>query len=152
MHARSFAPILARFTTVDPVRGDPRRPQSFNLFAYVQGSPVKYADPKGLEIALGTENASAGDLEKAERDCRVRRSIPDLKAKEHSFLGLFKWTSYSVGTTNAAALAASGNVGKALGEWIGSSKTLDFKWGRSEATNLGEGRRHGMAASAQRSQ
>ena len=49
MHARSYNPDILRFISLDPLRGDPRRPQSFNLFAYVQGNPANYTDPLGLQ-------------------------------------------------------------------------------------------------------
>jgi len=48
MHARSFNPNILRFLSADPLRGDPHRPQSFNLFAYVSGNPVNFVDPFGL--------------------------------------------------------------------------------------------------------
>ncbi len=49
MHARSYMPFLGRFTSVDLLRGDPHSPQSFNLFAYVQGNPLNFLDPSGLD-------------------------------------------------------------------------------------------------------
>jgi RHS repeat-associated protein len=48
MHARFYNPNLARFISTDLLRGDPHSPQSFNLFAYVQGNPVDRFDPLGL--------------------------------------------------------------------------------------------------------
>ncbi|MEW6336912.1 MAG: hypothetical protein AB1625_05860 [Acidobacteriota bacterium] len=41
-------PGLARFLVPDALRGDPRRPQTFNLFAYVTGNPSTYTDPWGF--------------------------------------------------------------------------------------------------------
>jgi len=48
MHSRSYLPYLARFTSVDLVRGEVRSPQSLNLFAFVRGNPVSRLDPLGL--------------------------------------------------------------------------------------------------------
>jgi len=49
MHARTYWPSLGRFISVDPLRGDPRRPQSFNLFGYVEGRVTTFVDPWGLQ-------------------------------------------------------------------------------------------------------
>lgn len=48
MHARHYGPILARFTSLDLVRGSARRPQSWNLFAYAGNNPIVAVDPFGL--------------------------------------------------------------------------------------------------------
>jgi RHS repeat-associated protein len=140
MHARYYNPNVARFLSVDPVRGNPRKPQTFNLYAYVAGNPLRFVDPTGRTIELGTNlNQATEDLEKLRGIAGDGGKYLTLQSKKHSFLGLFKWTSYSVGTSNAGALAGSGNVGRALGEWIGASQALNFKWGASEATNIGGG-------------
>ena len=49
MHARTYWPSLGRFMSVDPLRGTPSRPQSFNLFGYVEERPVSFIDPWGLQ-------------------------------------------------------------------------------------------------------
>jgi hypothetical protein len=49
MHARHYNFNIGRFLTLDPVRGDPAAPQSFNLFAYVRNNPVNFVDPLGLD-------------------------------------------------------------------------------------------------------
>jgi len=51
MHARTYSMHMARFLSADPLRGSPRRPQSFNLFGYVEANPVRYWDPFGLSAA-----------------------------------------------------------------------------------------------------
>ncbi|MBI5737924.1 MAG: hypothetical protein HY997_18845 [Mycolicibacterium neoaurum] len=51
MHARYYNLNLGRFLSPDPVRGDARSPQSFNLFGYVKNSPVTLIDPLGLSVA-----------------------------------------------------------------------------------------------------
>jgi RHS repeat-associated protein len=47
LHARYYNPTIARFLSIDPVRGNPRTPQSWNLYAYVQNNPVNATDPDG---------------------------------------------------------------------------------------------------------
>ncbi len=49
MHARYYNPNIARFISADPLRGSPHSPQSFNLFAYVEGSPTNRFDALGLQ-------------------------------------------------------------------------------------------------------
>ena len=48
--------------SADPIRGDPHSPQSFNLFAYVQGSPVVFVDPFGLQALNGISGGTSFDL------------------------------------------------------------------------------------------
>ncbi|MGC8917665.1 MAG: RHS repeat-associated core domain-containing protein, partial [Thermoanaerobaculum sp.] len=43
-----------RFLSPDPLRGDPRSPQSLNLFAYVKGNPLNFVDPDGREVKVVT--------------------------------------------------------------------------------------------------
>jgi RHS repeat-associated protein len=49
MHARQFSTLTARFMSCDPVLGNPHSPQTWNLYSYVLGNPLKYVDPFGLE-------------------------------------------------------------------------------------------------------
>ncbi|MFQ5719265.1 MAG: RHS repeat-associated core domain-containing protein, partial [Acidobacteriota bacterium] len=51
MLARYYAGAQARFLTPDPVRGKAASPQSWNRYAYVRNSPMRFADPQGLEPA-----------------------------------------------------------------------------------------------------
>ncbi len=62
MHARYYNSNIARFISADPLRGDPHSPQSFNLFAYVQGSPVVFVDPFGLQALNGISGGTSFDL------------------------------------------------------------------------------------------
>jgi len=49
MHARYDVPQWGRFLSPDPVLGDPRVPQSWNRYAYVQNNPINHTDPTGTE-------------------------------------------------------------------------------------------------------
>jgi RHS repeat-associated protein len=60
LHARYQTFNLGRFLSLDPVRGDRTRPQSFNLFAYVSNNPINRTDPLGLLEATTTPQASGG--------------------------------------------------------------------------------------------
>jgi RHS repeat-associated protein len=48
-HARSHDFGLGRFLSPDVVGGTPRDPQSWNRYAYVGNSPLKFTDPNGRE-------------------------------------------------------------------------------------------------------
>jgi RHS repeat-associated protein len=51
--ARYYRADLGRFTTVDPVSITPERllnPQRLNRYAYAINNPLRYVDPKGLDI------------------------------------------------------------------------------------------------------
>jgi RHS repeat-associated protein len=50
MHARYCSPTIGRLFTTDPIPGDRRRPQSWNLYGYVENNPVSYTDPTGLDL------------------------------------------------------------------------------------------------------
>jgi RHS repeat-associated protein len=47
-HYRMFSSTQGRWLSKDPVPGQPCTPQSMNLYAYVQNTPTKFVDPKGL--------------------------------------------------------------------------------------------------------
>jgi RHS repeat-associated protein len=54
MHARYYSPTLGRFISVDPLRGDPGDPQSWNRYVYVEGGPLLYVDPTGRNAVEGS--------------------------------------------------------------------------------------------------
>jgi RHS repeat-associated protein len=52
MHARYYNPSFGRFLEVDPVEGDdPRNPQSWNRYSYVENRPIGSIDPAGMAAA-----------------------------------------------------------------------------------------------------
>ncbi len=55
MHARHCSPITGRFLSVDPVNSaKPKVPQTWNKYAYAADNPLKYIDPDGKELRLGS--------------------------------------------------------------------------------------------------
>jgi RHS repeat-associated protein len=54
---RYYGNVQGRFMTPDPYRAtatspsDPKTPQSWNRYAYVQGDPINYNDPKGQDLS-----------------------------------------------------------------------------------------------------
>jgi RHS repeat-associated protein len=48
MHARYYSPATGRFLSIDPLRGNPRNPQSLNRYTYVMNNSISYIDPQGL--------------------------------------------------------------------------------------------------------
>ncbi len=49
MHARYYTPEWGRFLSVDRGRPDPKKPQSWNRYAYTMNNPINNTDPDGLE-------------------------------------------------------------------------------------------------------
>jgi RHS repeat-associated protein len=60
MHARHYSPLSGRFLSVDPSGDNPRKPQSWNRYAYVRDNPIGLTDPTGrcLEDACIGEGAA----------------------------------------------------------------------------------------------
>lgn len=45
--ARFYDPLIGRFVTRDPVRGDPRNPVTLNPYVYANANPTFFVDPTG---------------------------------------------------------------------------------------------------------
>ncbi len=53
MHARTYVPMLGRFTRPDPsTKFSLVNPQSLNRYSYVMNNPVKFVDPTGMTFIL----------------------------------------------------------------------------------------------------
>jgi RHS repeat-associated protein len=57
MHARHFSPVTGRFLRIDTLQGKPKRPQTWNRYAYAAGNPLRYVDPNGKEVVEATFRA-----------------------------------------------------------------------------------------------
>jgi RHS repeat-associated protein len=53
MGARDYLPVLGRFTSRDPLFGNPAQPMSLNQYGYTFGNPVSSSDPSGLTCVDG---------------------------------------------------------------------------------------------------
>jgi hypothetical protein len=94
MHARFENFNIGRFLSIDPVRGNPKRPQSFNLFAYVGNNPIIRIDPLGLlpqaATADGTYTDENGDQQPctdADKDRPECKTDPQANKHEESHGG-----------------------------------------------------------------
>jgi hypothetical protein len=60
MNARYFLPYINRFISADTIVPDPKNPQSFNRYSYVENRPLVLNDPSGH---CGAEPAGSTNLE-----------------------------------------------------------------------------------------
>ena len=60
MHARHYNYLTGRFLSADLVQGSPKRPQTWNRYAYAVGNPMRMVDPDG-KCAVPT-GLSAGQV------------------------------------------------------------------------------------------
>jgi len=83
LHARYYSPHLGRFFSVDPGPSVKlNHPQGWNLYAYVEGNPLRYVDPNGespLDKVAGFGNALASNLSLGLYH-RVESNNPDFQA------------------------------------------------------------------------
>jgi len=77
LHARYENFNIGRFLSVDPVRGNPKRPQSFNLFAYVGNNPINRIDPLGLTEATTSPQPGGGQTKQADGNCASQEDATD---------------------------------------------------------------------------
>lgn len=64
MHARFYNPQTGRFLSFDAPGGSakPGAPQTWNLYSYVGGNPLKYVDPDGNERAAIMQHVAVSQL------------------------------------------------------------------------------------------
>jgi len=72
--------MLGRFTSIDPVRGNPGSPQSWNLYAYVSNNPFNRFDPLGLLDQ--NPDGSTPDPKKQDGNCDGTPGDPDCDANK----------------------------------------------------------------------
>jgi RHS repeat-associated protein len=75
MRARYYAPVVARFLSIDPAQSNPARPQTWNRYSYCFNQPINHFDPTGkgrtdfhhdvvqiIALAAGYSPAEAADV------------------------------------------------------------------------------------------
>jgi RHS repeat-associated protein len=88
--ARYYISRLARFSSTDPVPGNPSNPQSWNEYSYVQNDPINLVDPEGeycsWEDGTWDDPSEAGGA-----------SFDECQAQGGSWVDDSQWTSASPG-------------------------------------------------------
>ena len=93
MHARYYHHQLGRFLSVDPVGGEIGSTQSWNRYAYVLGNPLSFVDPTGEEIQVESEEDLKLIQHALDDDELASELTVETVTEEHSFLGIFSWTT-----------------------------------------------------------
>jgi len=65
-NGRMYDPSLGRFTSADPLVGDPYGSQAYNRYAYVGNRPLRFTDPTGWSAQGDDESAFAGGSDQFE--------------------------------------------------------------------------------------
>jgi RHS repeat-associated protein len=65
-NARWYDPDLGRFMTEDTYAGDPNNPRTLNRYVYVAGNPLRYTDPTGHKLAVGSSMDDEDDTEEGQ--------------------------------------------------------------------------------------
>jgi RHS repeat-associated protein len=116
MHARYYSPYANRFLSVDPLRGNPKTPQSWNLYAYARNNPVNTTDPTG--------EAAAEVANEAQRLCFVAEAYVDSLVGGDIF-GVYAMTLVGTLADVASGTADLLRVGDSTGEAIGSGASSE---------------------------
>ena len=61
LRARYYAPYLNHFVSRDAWEGDYIRPLSLNQWNYVEGNPINYSDPSGLQTCVNGNKCDGND-------------------------------------------------------------------------------------------
>lgn len=78
MNGRIYDPVQARFITAAPLVGRPLDSQSFNRYAYVNNSPLRFRDPSGFTMNCAAN--SEGDVECSGSDDSWQQMAADAAA------------------------------------------------------------------------
>ncbi len=103
MHQRYFSPVLKRFISVDPVRGKIANSQSWNRYSYVLNNPMRFTDPSGETIAIDDQDGLALIQHALDDEELASQLTMETVTEEHSFLGLFSWTTSKTIISNGDA-------------------------------------------------
>jgi RHS repeat-associated protein len=115
MKARYCSPILGRFLSLDPVLGDPRKPQSWNRYAYVQGNPINFTDPDGQRTASDVAQSVQNYVQDLEEFTNANTSGDPLGILLNFLVG-------STGDTVVLAVEPL-RAGEAIGTAVGSGNS-----------------------------
>jgi RHS repeat-associated protein len=118
MGARLYAPDLGRFTTTDPVAGDPSTPASMNEYIYGWVDPLSLTDPTG-EAPLKSgqvRSGGTGDNEVIDHQHRqddlwnVRQQFPyetaEIRLNASIAHSIYNWTGWEEVLWGARAVIA----------------------------------------------
>lgn len=122
MLARYYSSRAGRFLSVDKIKGQPSRPQSWNGYAYVTNNPIRAVDPKGLyEVNCGMANGT----ECAQLTALLERRLNTLRNSHNAVLrriaanygarGQANGVIVTFGNTGAATTPASTGTTSQLG-------------------------------------
>ena len=106
-----------------------RNPQAWNLYAYTLNNPLKYNDPSGHTVQCANDSDSqkceaaiAASLASEEAAKRIA-----LQTTQHSFLGLFHWTTNTIQITgDINSFRALGQNASRLADLVTDSRTVTF--------------------------
>jgi len=119
MHARYFSPHLGRFMSTDPVAGNPAAPQTWNLYGYVLGNPVKYTDPRGQSVEqIGQViGQSINDWLKCLESGACANEVVNVRGKFDPLTGVQGLGSLQSGRSFLSSLQGTGDSFLALTAW-----------------------------------
>ncbi len=116
MHARHYHHELGRFLSVDPLRGEPSRPQSLNRYAYALGNPINFTDPTGLDTDDGDHDGP---------DINNKSIPPEPKESGFDLFGLLRKIYNYYQRFRRDERAALGGPGKVLDEEYPKERQFD---------------------------
>ena len=136
MHARYYSPTAGRFLSIDPVRGNPRTPQSWNLYAYVRNRPLVARDPDGRLFVLSADAKTRG----AQLDL-IKKSLHNDKAAGYLVPIQNKKGQWMVGIQGISGSDFNklGTTAHGLNHLVGSANSYRLELGASSKAAQGGG-------------
>ena len=80
--ARYYDPEIGRFLTRDPLKGELEYPQTQNRYIYCLNNPLKYIDPRGLDIEFVILPDGTISYEMAELYNKMQKALDSLTEEE----------------------------------------------------------------------